>query len=110
MNWDGRGYTQFVLLGTPGCESFQILLEGDRNAVHHPSEPDAGPAVNHYICGPSSRTPLGWTIGKHLEDEGAEGKAFEVRLYLVEGLPAALEWSPNPSLDLPVADFPEADG
>lgn len=65
MAWNGRGFAHSLRLGHDGQESFQLLLDGDWEAVLYPSIPDAGPGVDHGILGPDS---LGhgknWTIGR----------------------------------------------
>lgn len=101
MAWDGSGYTTIVKIGENSCTSFQLLLEGDRNSVFHPDVPDASPEVRHYVCGPSSRTPLGWLIGRDPEDAqsiAAGCKNFQVKVYLAEGIPAAVEWWAMPGV------------
>lgn len=58
-------YKAIVTLGDTGCESFQILLDGDRDKVLHSNQP--GAASGTQLMGPSSLSSiaeyhLNWTI------------------------------------------------
>merc|ERR1712039_957039 len=90
---DGSGYTYTVELGEDGHESFQILVDGDPNSVLHPDVADACPHIETFLCGPSTRPPLGWTIGLHSADEGRPGRRYEVKLHMYENIPVAVDWA-----------------
>jgi polyketide synthase-associated protein len=84
-------------IGSLGQESFQILVNGDWNAVVAPDRPDANPHEAHAIRGPMAfGYGLSWTIGAHEEDAEAAGESYEVKLHLRGGRrtqwPHKVEW------------------
>jgi polyketide synthase-associated protein len=88
-----------VEIGSSGQESFQILVNGDWNAILTPDRQDANPYDMYRFVGPK---PFGygggkmWTIGAHEQDSDAAGETYQVKL-LLRGVgrrkePHKVEW------------------
>jgi 3-oxoacyl-(acyl-carrier-protein) synthase len=112
MEDDGRGnYTFVVTLGDSGCESFQIILDGDPSKALHPEKVDGKSGGR--VCGPSPSESAGWltidgrvttgtssqdlavmnsrTAGGRTKDRGFPGDQYLVR-YQVAGKWRTLTW------------------
>lgn len=78
MAWDGERYMCPIEIPSGGSVNFQILEEGDRGKVLHPSMEDAGSKDTYNVMGPTLYgSDLSWKIGKYLEEQGG---VYEVQL------------------------------
>jgi len=92
MLWDGTEYRLRLRLGSTGKESFQILAEGNRTQIIHPSVEHATPDISHELCGPHDwGHDLCWTIGVGAEYK--PGTEVEVRLLVAS---SEDEWCRHP--------------
>lgn len=95
MAFNGSWYTQSIVVGETGRESFQILLRGSWQSTIYPSVADASPFVEHELRGPDdSGHGLNWTLGAGAQDPAEPGTCYDVML-VVDGREAAraVTWS-----------------
>eukprot|EP00747_Dinoflagellata_sp_TGD_P152170 gnl/TRDRNA2_/TRDRNA2_177273_c2_seq5.p1 gnl/TRDRNA2_/TRDRNA2_177273_c2~~gnl/TRDRNA2_/TRDRNA2_177273_c2_seq5.p1 ORF type:complete len:715 (-),score=218.59 gnl/TRDRNA2_/TRDRNA2_177273_c2_seq5:146-2125(-) len=97
MIWDKeeRVYSFTVKTGKNAWESFQILSDGDYKKRLYPDQKDACPHAPHQLFGPDDfGHGFNWTVGKHANDDGAEGAIYEIKLSLNgDNTPRELDWS-----------------
>jgi len=90
MNWTGSYYQFFLQLGPRLKESFQILIDG---LFIYPSVHDAHYEDESSILGPERFAANSWTIGATELDKPAEGRRYEIRLFVSPvGTVTQLDW------------------
>mmetsp|Transcript_106072 Transcript_106072/g.300088 ORF Transcript_106072/g.300088 Transcript_106072/m.300088 type:complete len:1165 (-) Transcript_106072:187-3681(-) len=90
MVWDGEHYIHRIEIPGGGSVNFQILQDGHRDKVLHPSMEDAGSKDTFRIVGPSVYgSDMSWKIGKYIEEQGG---VYEVQLDIKHQVPTAVAW------------------
>merc|ERR1712066_586960 len=97
MKWGSSGaFEHQILIGSSGCETFQVRRGRSQMQTIYPSETDASTFKRNswQLCGPDGKGDKKyWKIGGHADDKSKQGDAFTIFVDVeVRGNVAQVRW------------------